>query len=196
MSGDIDLERRLRSHLVAERQAYEPTVLLASRIREAIRSRSVSAHRSALIPQLAAAAGIVVLVALLSVGVARLKHGGLASPSAGTYRVATAPKGAVFLTAGVVGVLRGQVNPDGTACLWLGDGPDRMALIWPYGYSARGKPLSVYDQNGTLVAVVGKRVSLGGGGGEPLDGRTVSVLGCSQFSRIWGVAPNRSVSPS
>jgi len=203
MSSDIDLERRLRSHLEAEHQAYEPPVLLASRIREAIRRGSLSARRQALMPQLAAAAGLIVLVALLSVGVAWIKNGGIGwpagpavtSPTAATYRVATSPEGVNYLMARVDGVLHGQVNPDGTACLWLGDGSDRMALMWPYGYKARGNPLSVYDQNGALIGVAGTHVSLGGGGGAPIEGRAVAVLGCSGFSRVWGVAPNWSAPP-
>src|SRR2546427_6038339 len=77
MSSDIDLERRLRSHLAAERQAYEPPRLLASRIRQAIRGGSLPTPRPALKQQLGAAAGIIVLVALLSVCVGWVKNGGL-----------------------------------------------------------------------------------------------------------------------
>jgi hypothetical protein len=152
--------------------------------------------------QVAAATALVVLVAILSVGVSWIKNGGLgrsigpsaASPSAATYRIATSPQDAHYLLAEVDGVLRGQVNPDGTACLWLGDGSDRMALVWPYGYSARGNPLSVYDQNGALIGVAGKRVSLGGGG-TPSEG-PYFILGCSRgFSRIWGVSPSWGASP-
>jgi hypothetical protein len=182
MSGDIDLERRLRSHLAAERQAYEPPLLLASRIRQAVRSGSLPTRRPALMPQLAAAAGLIVLVALLSVGVAWIKNGG--PGPATTYRIATF-RSDVYMQARLDAVLRGQANPDGTACLWVDDGPERMALVWPSGYIARGTPLAVYDQHGEFVGVVGKHVTLGGGRGAPDDGRPVSVLGCSGFFSTW-----------
>ena len=186
MSSDIDLERRLRSHLAAERQAYEPPRLLASRIRQAIRGGSLPTRRPALMQQLAAAAGIIMLVALLSVGVAWIKNGGLGPAT--TYRIATA-RGDAYMQARFDGILHGQANPDGTACLWVGDG-ERMALIWPSGYIARGNPLAVYDQNGALVGTVGEHVTLGGGRGAPDDGRPVSVLGCSGFTNTWAAAPN------
>src|ERR1700682_662004 len=118
MSSDIDLEARLRSHLAAERQVYQPPAALTSRIRQAIRSGSIPARRPAMLLQLAAAAGISVLVAILSVGLTWMRHGGLASPSAATYRIATSPKGGIYLLAGASGVLRGQGNADGTGCLW------------------------------------------------------------------------------
>ena len=192
MSSDMDLERRLRSHLAAERQAYAPPVLLASRIRQAIRSAPLSPRRPALMPQLAAAAGLIVLVALLSVGVAWIKSGGLGPAT--TYRIATVRSDAYHL-ARFDGVLHGQANPDGTACLWIGEG-ERMAVIWPSGYIARGNPLAVYDQHGVRIGVVGQLVTLGGGRGGPDDGRPVSVLGCSGFSSTWYAAPNWSVSPT
>jgi len=195
MNDDIDLEGRLRSYLAAERRAYEPPPQLASHIRQAIRSRSVPARRQALLPQLAIAAGLILVVAVLSVGAAWIRNGGpsptagrpVTSPTAVTYRIATR-RSDFYLLALVGGVLRGKANPDGTACLWLGDGSERMVLLWPSGYSARGNPLSVYDQSGALVGVVGQRVSLGGGPG-PDDVRNVSVLGCTGFSAVWGVSP-------
>jgi hypothetical protein len=201
MSSDIDLERRLRSHLVAERQAYEPPVLLASRIQQAIRRGSHPVRRPALMPQLAAAAGLIVLVALLSVGVAVVKNGGLSqlggpavtSPSPATYRVATEPNER-YLLIRLDTVLHGQANSDGTACLWYGDGAERVALVWPPGYVARGNPLAVYDGSGALIGVVGQHIALGGGGG-PNGGSSVSVLGCSPVSGIWIVSPNWGVSP-
>ena len=188
MSTDIDLEGRLRSHMAAERRAYEPPVLLASRIRQAIRSGSLPTRRPVLMPQLAAAAGLIVLVALLSVGVSWIKNGGL-GPSATTYRIATARAGGGYAQARFDGILYGHANPDGTACLWVGDGPERMALVWPSGYIARGTPLAVYDQHGTLIGVVGKPVTLGGSRGWPDDGRPVSVLGCSGFLSTWYASP-------
>jgi hypothetical protein len=168
MSDNIDLECRLRLHLAAERQAYQPPAELASRIRQALRRGSLPTRRPALMPQLAAAAVLIVLVALLSVGVAWVKNGGLGpslGTARGTYRIATVRADA-YLTARLTGVLHGQVNPDGTACLWVGEGSQRMALVWSAGYSARGNPLSVYDQHGRPIGVVGKHITLGGGGGR------------------------------
>ena len=201
MSSDIDLEARLRSHLAVERQAYQPRPELTSRIRKAIVRGTIPARRPALMPQLAAAAGIIALVGVLSVGLAWIKNGGLGraggpavtSPSATSYRIAT-EHSEVYLLSLTSGILQGNVNPDGTACLWLGEGSKREALVWPSGYNARGNPLSVYDQRGALIGVVGKRVSLGGGG-SPIEG-PYSVMGCSgTFSYIWGVSPNWGASP-
>ena len=201
MSSDIDLERRLRSHMAAERHVYQPPAELSSRVRKAIGRGSIPARRPALMPQLAAAAGIIALVAVLSVGLAWIKSGGLGraggpavtSPSATSYRIAT-EHSERYLLALTTGVLQGTGNPDGTACLWLEQGSRRVALVWPPGYSARGNPLSVYDERGALIGVVGKRVSLGGGG-SPIEG-PYSVMGCSgTFSYIWGVSPNWGASP-
>jgi hypothetical protein len=137
---------------------------------------------------MAAAAGLIVLVALLSVGIAWSRIGGLGPAT--TYRIATVQSGA-YMQAGLDALLHGQANPDGTACLWVDDGPDRMALIWPSGYIARGNPLAVYDQHDALIGVVGKHVTIGGGRGRPTDAPPVSVLGCyGYFSDVWVAAPN------
>src|SRR2546427_9692835 len=88
MSSDIDLEARLRSHLAVERQAYQPRPELTSRIRKAIVRGTIPARRPALMPQLAAAAGIIALVAVLSVGLAWIKNGGVGR---GGGRPGTAP---------------------------------------------------------------------------------------------------------
>src|SRR6478752_3865207 len=81
-----------------------------------------------------------------------------------TYKIATAAQRSDFMhTALAGGVLGGETNTDGTACLWLGEQPDGQALSWPYGYSARGKPLAVYDDAGNRVAAVGQMVTMAGG---------------------------------
>jgi hypothetical protein len=77
----------------------------------------------------------------------------------------------------------GKTNANGTACFWLGDGADRMALVWPSGCSAHDSPLSLYDESRKLVASVGDRVALGGG----LLPAGTTVLGCPEFSRAWSV---------
>src|ERR1700737_4145822 len=112
MSSDIELEARLRSQLAAERQTYQPPAELTARIQRAIRDRSLPSRRPGLIPQLAAAAGLIALVAVLSVGAAWIKNGGLGrsdglstGSSAKTYQIATSPKGSIYLLAGASGVL-------------------------------------------------------------------------------------------
>jgi hypothetical protein len=117
-----------------------------------------------------------------------------------TYRLATAPvRTNLILLARLDGVLSAQANIDGTACFWVGNGTERIALSWPWGYAARGSPLApalgwahagshsrlaVYDETGRRVAEVGQRVTMGGG----LMGDEVqSIVGCSGFPRFWGV---------
>ena len=108
------------------------------------------------------------------------------SPSATAtvrFKIATADKpGPVFMAAWA-GALQGQVNSDGTACLWLGNGPDRKALIWPAGYSAAGPPLTVYNEISQPVAVVGKGTELGGG--NYLYPLPAPIIGCPDFDRAW-----------
>jgi hypothetical protein len=101
------------------------------------------------------------------------------SPS--SYKVATAA-GAAGL-ARWEGVLGGQTKGDGTACFWIGDGENRTFLVWPQGYSAKGNPLTIVDQNGQGLATVGQRVALGG----RRDARATSVQGCSGAAQVWVV---------
>ena len=105
------------------------------------------------------------------------------SGSSGEYRIATSKvKSDVYLTARIDGVLDGRPNPDATACLWVGQGTDATALYWPFGYSAGGNPLTVYDGSGTRVATVGQHVAFGGGTmGEEVH----SIFACSGFTRFW-----------
>lgn len=137
--------------------------------------------------------GIVVIAALsftiLAVGVLRTL------PEKPSYKVATiySPIGGARANTGVQGVLGGQTNADGTACLWLqSDGSDRNALLWPNGYSAHGKPLTISDQNGRAIGVVGQFVILDGSTMAPEDietkGRTVGILGCPPMSHVVIVA--------
>jgi hypothetical protein len=73
-------------------------------------------------------------------------------------------------------------NADGTACLWVGDGSDRTAIIWPYGFYADGSPLAVFDSSGHRTATIGQRIKLGGG----LEPDSLhSIVGCSGFSQFW-----------
>jgi hypothetical protein len=97
-----------------------------------------------------------------------------------TYKVATwySPTPSARVNTGVTGRLGGQINADGTACFWLfSDGEDRNALQWPTGFSARGNPLRIVDQNGNLIGTVGEVVSLGGGL-APEDVIATGISGC------------------
>ena len=122
-----------------------------------------------------------------------------ASAGTVTYRVATVPapsNGSQLALA--TGQLGGQANVDGTACFWLGTG-QQEAILWPYGFTARGsllslaRPLSapapagrlaVYDHSGRRVAEVGQIVVMGGG---VLSNDVRSITGCAGFARVWRV---------
>jgi hypothetical protein len=113
---------------------------------------------------------------------------GACGPSSGSsvpYQIATAKvRSDVHLTARLDGVLNGRTSRDGTACLWVGQGKESMALFWPFGYSAGGNPLTVYDDSGKSVATVGQQVGFGGG---LMFDDVHSILGCSGFTNFWGV---------
>jgi hypothetical protein len=101
------------------------------------------------------------------------------------YRIATASvRGDATNWAQLDGVLGGQVNPDGTSCFWIGDGPDKTALSWPYGFKAHAPPLTVSDDREMQMAVVDQRVMLAGG---LLPDDVGSILGCQEFTKFWGV---------
>ncbi len=110
-------------------------------------------------------------------------------PGAVRYRIAAAPRpGLTYMQALATGTLGGQANKDGTACFWIGNGTDRYAIFWPYGYSALGPPLSVYNDKANLIGRIGQDLSLGGGGGA--DG-SPNPLGChGTFNGVWSAAPN------
>jgi hypothetical protein len=107
------------------------------------------------------------------------------------YPVASASRpGGGYHLAMAGGTLDGQVNLDGTACVWLAQGLDRTAIYWPYGYTAGGWPLSIYDDSGKRLAWVGQHVWLGGGF---LPDSVSSIPGCSGFERFWGASPGLAV---
>ncbi len=110
---------------------------------------------------------------------------GSSAGGANSYRIASAPvKGDAIYMAALFGVLEGRANSDGTACLWVGHGSEASALSWPYGYTAGGSPLTVYDDTGTGVAVVDQRVTFAGG---LLPDDVHSILGCQGLTKFWGV---------
>lgn len=109
------------------------------------------------------------------------------APGMVRYRIATESRpGVSYLLALTSGTLDGQVNPDGTACFWLGDGTNRRAIYWPFGFSAAAPPLTVYNAEGHKAATIGQRVSLGGAGA---DGGP-NPVGCSgKFTGVFSAAP-------
>jgi hypothetical protein len=136
----------------------------------------------------------VLLVLLISIAVAWAWMGTV------SYRLATATARSDFhLLARLDGVLAAQANTDGTACFWVGKGPDRTALFWPWGYAGRGSPvaaafgwtpansltqLAVYDEAGSRLAGSGQRVSMAGGS---MGDEVHSIRGCSGFPRYFVV---------
>ncbi len=130
------------------------------------------------------------LTATLAVGMTTLVMacGTQASGGAGSYRIATASSEPRLLTI-LGGKLYGRANGDGTACLWIGDGPSRTAVIWPLGSSAHGNPLAVDDANGTRIGVVGEQLQLGGGLVVSSDQR--QTLGCSGLGQSVIAGPLR-----
>ena len=109
-------------------------------------------------------------------------------PGAVRYRIAAVLRpGLTYNLALTTGTLGGEANKDGTACFWIGNGTDRWAIFWPYGYSALGPPLSVYNDKAKLIGRIGQHLSLGGSGGP--DG-TPNPLGChGTFNGVWSAAP-------
>lgn len=66
-------------------------------------------------------------------------------------------------------------------CVYFMDEFDgsRIVPVWPFGYSATGDPLTLYDYDGSAVARAGDQLELGGGGGdiEFIDGNTCDATG-------------------
>jgi len=107
------------------------------------------------------------------------------SPGVGTYRIASASvRSDIINLARAEGILNGQANADGTACFWLGPDNSGQALSWPFGYTAGGNPLSVYDDSGSLVASIGQHVVFAGG---LMPDNVHSIVGCRGFTYFWGV---------
>jgi len=115
------------------------------------------------------------------------------------FRVATYstnPPG-IGLLARLDGVLGGEPSIDGTACLWVGSGKDRIALIWPQGYIARGIPRRIVDEKGRAAGTVGHRMAVGGGrfwGG--LERTTKPIVGCWGVRQAWLLSTILPTSPT
>ena len=100
----------------------------------------------------------------------------------------TVPKARALTS--VSGVLGGRTNTDGTACFWLGNDGDAVALMWPPRYSARGNPLTIFNENGQAVATVRQFVNFDGSTTASEDVMAKAVLGCSRMSSVILVAPS------
>ena len=88
-------------------------------------------------------------------------------PVAGTLALATKPPGSVGSDALALGRLGGELRA-GAACLWLTQDSGRMALLWPFGFSALADPLRIIGPDGQTLATVGDDIELGGGS-PPVD---------------------------
>jgi hypothetical protein len=63
----------------------------------------------------------------------------------------------------LIGTLGGGTHPGG-ACFWFeGEGSSRVAIVWPYGFTARRDPLRLIGGDGRVLARRGDHVELGGG---------------------------------
>ncbi|PDP85119.1 hypothetical protein CQJ94_24275 [Glycomyces fuscus] len=77
------------------------------------------------------------------------------------------------------GVLGGE-TADGTVCFTVEppDGPGRLLVVWPEGYTALDDPLRVVDGTGEVVATAGDEVELVGGTASAEEGD----IGCGGVS--------------
>src|SRR5260370_2737517 len=100
--------------------------------------------------------GVVLIAFVLVAGLSACVS---SSPGGGSYRIASASvRSDIINMARAEGILNGEANADGTACFWLGPNNGAQALSWPFGYTAGGSPLSVYDHSGRSRARVGPHV--------------------------------------
>lgn len=121
---------------------------------------------------------------LLLAGCGQIHQSSSGASPGGPLKIATASEPhAFFPLARAQGDLHGQVNSDGTACLWITMNTHDEALLWPYGYTARGNPIAVYDDSGSRVALVGQQIVVGGA----REVGVTSILGCSGFQAVWMV---------
>lgn len=93
-------------------------------------------------------------------------------------------------TTGLNGTLAGDVTAKGMACFWLVTSSDSaIGLLWPPHYSARGNPLTIYNEKGSQVAKVGEDVSLDGATTAPETVLRTGIPGCPNTSSVALVAP-------
>lgn len=93
-------------------------------------------------------------------------------------------------TTGLSGTLAGLVNSEGTACFWLvTPSNSEIGLLWPPHYSARGNPLTVFNEKEVAVASVGQSVVLDGATMAPESIQQRGIPGCPNTSGVGLVAP-------
>jgi len=120
---------------------------------------------------------------VLVAGPALLTASCSANPDLIRHKVAThdAAGGGTFLGR-LQGQLGGQLNQDGTACLWVQNAGTKTLLIWPNGFYVTAKPpLKIADARGTILATVGQQLSVAGGMGP--DPKEEPVFGCNGGSQ-------------
>ena len=93
-------------------------------------------------------------------------------------------------TTGLNGRLAGVVNRNGTACFWLvTTSNSEIGLLWPPRYTARGNPLTVFNENELAVAAVGQNVTLDGATTAPETTLRTGIPGCPSTSSVALVSP-------
>jgi hypothetical protein len=112
--------------------------------------------------------GLVVLVAVLG---ACTTFAPTPTPDlAGTFPVATLePEGSETPAGCPAAVIEGTLVANEATGLGL-QGPDvgAVQVLWPFGYRGQtGPPVALIDDQGQVVAVVGQRISIGGGAVGP-----------------------------
>ena len=80
-----------------------------------------------------------------------------------------------------------HVSPGG--CRFHHRGSDAVALVWPPGHSARGNPLTIFNEKGNAVATVGKLANLDGSVAAPESMQGRPIFGCPLVSSVELVAP-------
>jgi hypothetical protein len=114
-----------------------------------------------------------------------------ASPPTGSsptneLAVATTAPGAPGSDALASGRLGGE-RRDGLVCWWLSQGSFRMALLWPFGFSAVDNPLRIIGPDGQSLAAVGDDVELGGGA-PPVDYVPTPAQDPCDVGHLYGVS--------
>jgi hypothetical protein len=70
-------------------------------------------------------------------------------------------------TALITGVVAGSASVDG-GCVWLeGNAGQRLAVLWPKGYTATFGPVTVLDADGEVIAREDQHLRAGGAYGTP-----------------------------
>lgn len=126
--------------------------------------------------------GGVLAAALLLLGVAACR-GAQQSPQSQSFPIPTQSDGFPGEDARVGGVLRGDADQ---GCLWLEHrSGERLAVLWPPGYSAMFGPVRLIGPDGEVVAREGETIS--GGGGHYEEKIPRCQFGLDTVVRIHGI---------